>query len=82
MLLAIILISFTVVAQEKWSVEFRPGLNFPTVDMGNVDLKVGFGFELTGAYKLMPHLAVYAGWSLNQFKGPDRDFKKDITIKV
>lgn len=77
----ILLISFTVKAQEKWTVEFRPGLNFPVSNTGNIDSKVGFGFELTGAYKLMPHLAVYAGWGLNQFKGEDSFSKEEITFK-
>lgn len=79
--IAILLVSFTVKAQEKWSVEFRPGLNFPTIDMGNIDAKVGYGFELTGAYKIMPHLAVYAGWGLNQFKGDDSSLTEEITFE-
>ncbi len=76
-----LLFSFTVNAQEKWSVEFRPGLNFPTNDVDNTDTKIGFGFELTGAYKIMPHFAVYAGWGLNQFKGNDKLTDKDVTFK-
>lgn len=77
----ILLFSFTVEAQEKWSVEFRPGLNFPTSDVGNIDSKIGYGFELTGAYRLMPHLIVYAGWGLNQFKGEDRLLKENFTFE-
>ncbi|CAM3369856.1 outer membrane beta-barrel protein [Aequorivita lipolytica] len=77
----ILLISFTVKSQEKWSVEFRPGLSFPTSDVGNTDTKIGFGFEITGAYKIMPHLAVYAGWGWNQFKGEDRLSIEDITFE-
>jgi len=78
---AILLISFTVKAQEKWSVEFRPGLNFPTSDIGNTDAKIGFGFELTGSYKIMPHLSAYAGWGWNEFKGEDRFSFEDITLE-
>ena len=78
---AILLISFTVKSQEKWSVEFRPGLNFPTVDMGNIDAKIGFGFEFTAAYKIMPHLAAYAGWGWNEFKGDDSFLNEDITFQ-
>jgi len=62
-------------------VEFRPGLNFPTSDFGNNDIKVGFGFELTGAYKIMPHLAAYAGWGLNEFKGEDVYLTDSITFR-
>ena len=79
--LVIILISFTVKSQEKWAVEFRPGLNFPTSDMGNNDAKIGFGFEFTGAYKLMPHLAVYAGLGWNEFKGEDKITRENVTFK-
>ncbi len=78
---AILLISFSVKSQEKWSVEFRPGLNFPTSDVGNTDTKIGFGFEITGAYKIMPHLAAYAGWGLNEFRGEDSFLAEDITVK-
>ncbi|MCB0465274.1 MAG: porin family protein [Aequorivita sp.] len=82
LVLAILVFSFNnMKAQEKWSVEFRPGLSFLTNDLGNTDAKVGFGFELTGAYKIMPHLSVYAGWGLNQFKGEDSYFNEDFTLK-
>lgn len=77
----IILISFTVNAQEKWSVEFRPSLNFPTSDVSNTDTKIGFGYEVTGAYKIMPHLAAYAGWGWNQFKGESNISKEDFTFE-
>ena len=82
-LLAIVFLffSFNVKAQEKWSVEFRPGLNFPTSDLGNTDTQVGFGFELTGAYKIMPHLSAYAGWGLNQFKGEDNLSAENFIFK-
>ncbi len=76
----ILLISFTVKAQEKWTVEFRPGLSFPTNDVGNTEAKVGFGFEITGAYKIMPHLAFYAGWGQNQLKGDDRISKENNNL--
>lgn len=76
-----LLFSIGAEAQEKWSLEFRPGLNFTTGDVGNTDTKIGFGFELMGAYKIMPHLAAYAGWGLNEFKGEDSFLLEDITLK-
>ncbi len=78
--IAVLFFSLTVKAQEKWSVEFRPGLNFPSNDVGNTEAKVGYGFEIVGAYKIMPHLAAYAGWGWNQFKGEDRVSKDDIIL--
>ncbi|WP_299215402.1 outer membrane beta-barrel protein [uncultured Aquimarina sp.] len=76
----IVSINETLFAQEKWSVEIRPGLKLPTKDIGDADLKVGFGFEATIAYNFMEHLAGYAGWgyntfrAVNSFAGEDADF--------
>ena len=63
----LLLISSAVIAQKKWSVELRPGVNFATAKLADADLKTGFGFEGAFAYKFMPHLAAYAGWSWNKF---------------
>jgi len=55
-------------AQEKWSLEFRPNTNISTNNLADTDLGTGFGFEGSAAYRLMPHLSAYAGWSWNHFK--------------
>ena len=54
-------------AQNRWGAEFRSGVDFATKDIADADLKTGFGFEGTVAYRFMPHLAAYAGWSWNHF---------------
>jgi len=54
-------------AQKKWSLEFRPGIDFATKKLGDADLKTGFGFEGTLNYNFLPHLGAYAGWSWNKF---------------
>ena len=36
-------------------------------DIADADLGIGFGLEGTIAYRFMPHLAAYAGWSYNNF---------------
>lgn len=54
-------------AQDKWSLEFRPGVNYATKDISEADLGLGLGAELSIAYRFMPHLAAYAGWSYNNF---------------
>ena len=70
------------IAQDKWSLEFRPGINYATQDIADADLELGFGTELTIAYRFMPHLAAYAGWSYNNFAvdqsfaGPDASFEE------
>lgn len=62
-----VFVSHTTQAQERWSFEFRPGVNFATKEMGEVNLNTGFGAEGTFAYRFIPHLSVYAGWSWNKF---------------
>jgi len=53
--------------QDKWTLEFKPGLNFPSTDIGATSLETGFGFELIGAYALSPQFDVYAASGWNQF---------------
>lgn len=66
-------------AQNKWSVEFRPGVSFPTEDLGDSKLETGFGFELTAGYRFLEHLHAYAGWSYNTFSFEDSDSDLDET---
>lgn len=54
-------------AQKAWSIEVRPGVNFATKNLSDANLKTGFGIEGTVNYRLMPHLAAYAGWGWNKF---------------
>ena len=54
-------------AQEKWNATLRTGVNFPTKNLGGVDLKTGFGFDGTIGYRVMPHVFVNAGWGWNRF---------------
>lgn len=58
-----------VLAQERWTAEFRPGVNFPTGNIAGIEVKTGFGFEATIAYEFIPHLEAYAGWGWNRFSG-------------
>lgn len=83
--IAIIVLTTTLnqtLAQDKWSLELRPGVNYAVKDISDADLKLGFGGELTIAYRFMPHLSAYAGWSYNNFAvdqsfaGPDASFEE------
>lgn len=69
MLIAIVMVcvSQLTFAQDRWSFEFRPGVNFASKKLGGTNLDTGFGLEGSFAYRFMPHLAVYAGWSWNRF---------------
>jgi opacity protein-like surface antigen len=66
--LSFLLLSLNLMGQDKWTLEFKPGLNFPSTDIGETSLQTGFGFELIGAYKISPQFDIYAGWGWNQFK--------------
>lgn len=70
----LLLLSFQMNAQERWAVEFRPQVNFPTQQPDAFDLSTGYGFEATLSYNFMPHLGVYAGWGWNNFQ-VDEDFE-------
>lgn len=62
------LFSLTGFSQDRWSLEFRPGINFPAEQIMDVDVSTGFGFELTAAYNVFSHLHAYAGLSWNEFR--------------
>ena len=64
---AVMFVTNQSIAQDKWSLELRPGINYATKDISDADLGLGFGAELTISYSFMPHLAVYTGWSYNNF---------------
>jgi opacity protein-like surface antigen len=66
--LLILLVNTEISAQKKWAFEMKPGINFPTKDLGDAKLKTGYGFEGVFSYKIMPQLAAYAGWGWNNFK--------------
>lgn len=66
-------------SQDKWSLEFRPAIDFPLQDIGDINSTTGFGFEVSGAFRLIPNLEVYAGWGWNQFKGEERSINSNET---
>lgn len=54
-------------SNDEWTLEFRPGVDLATKDIIDAELGTGFGFEATIAYRFMPHLSAYAGWSWNHY---------------
>lgn len=62
------------IAQDKWSVELRPGINFATKDLGDAELKTGLGAEFAVGYRFVKHLGAYLGWGWNQFKSDNSSF--------
>ena len=79
LIILFIVICSTSDAQNKWSIEFRPDINFPSEDFGDSKIKTGYGFELTGSYYFMEHLSAYVGWSYNTFIIEDSNFDIDET---
>lgn len=75
----IMVVSSITFSQNKWSVEFRPDINFPTEDFGDSKIKTGYGFEFTGAYHFTEHLSTYIGWSYNTFIIEDSNFDLEET---
>jgi hypothetical protein len=69
-------------AQSRISWEVRTGVDFPTQDLGDANLKPGFGFDGIIAYQFIPHTSLFGGWgwhrftSDNSFAGPDVDFEE------
>lgn len=69
--LSLLIFSYPLLGQEKWTFEFKPWLNFPSTELGETSLGTGYGFELLGSYKVLPEMDVYVGWGWNQFKTKD-----------
>ena len=69
-------------AQNRVRFELRGGAAFPTAELGGATLGTGFGFEGTVAYRIQPHLSVYAGWDWHRFTadasfaGPNTDLEE------
>ncbi|AVR46349.1 opacity protein [Christiangramia fulva] len=55
-------------AQQKWTFEFRPDLNFPTTKIENEKFNTGFGFDASISYKFTSAFGVYAGWGWNIYR--------------
>ena len=77
-----LLVLHTATAQNRFAVELRGGADFPAAELGGADLKTGFGLEGTFAYRFIPRLSAFAGWSWNRFAsdqsfaGADVDFEE------
>ena len=72
----IFLCSNAVLAQQRWAIQVRPGVDFSTNKLGDAKLTTGYGFDATVNYKFIPQLALYAGWGWNKFSA-DKSFAGD-----
>jgi hypothetical protein len=62
----------------KWSFTARVSANSPVKDLGSTAIKTGAGLEGSFAYRFMPHLSAYTGWSWTRFtaKSVKLDFEE------
>ena len=66
-------------SKSKWTVEFRPSLNFPTGYVAGSKLSIGFGFNGEVYYRILSHTSVYAGWGWNLFPQQEDQFSNEET---
>ncbi len=66
--------------QNRFSLEFRTGVNIPTQKFGDADLETGIGLEGTLAYQFIYDLSVYGGWSWNRFTAENSFAGTDIDL--
>jgi len=81
LIIATFLASHALIAQERWSIELRPGVNFPTSEIADSELNTGFGAEFTIGYRFMEHLGAYAGWGWNRFVQENSIGDTDVEMK-
>ncbi len=60
--------SSTAAAQQRWDISVQGGAAFPTMDLWDTDLDIGYGFEGTIGYRFLSSVGVYAGWDWHKFK--------------
>lgn len=66
----------TLAMAESWTVELRPAYQIPTADFDDAELDNGLGFDGRVAYRIMPHLDLFTGWSWSNFASDDFDFEE------
>lgn len=68
---AFLLVTQTLYAQNRMSLELRTGADFPTQELGDADLNTGFGFDGILTYRIMPHTSLFGGWGWHRFTSDD-----------
>lgn len=81
-LLLCIVLTGSLHAQDRFSVQVRPEVSFATTEFCDANFKNGFGFEVNFSYPFMPHVSVYPGRGWNKFStdqsfaGANADFEE------
>lgn len=74
----VICISTLSLAQEKWAVEVRPTLHFPTRKVLNEPLRISNGIDLIGIYQLGNRTDIYSGLIWNRYDTDEGYRENDI----
>ena len=71
LLFTVLLLGYALQAQDKWSFSIKSGMGIPTHDLGNTDIKPGFGYEGVLGFQFSNNFSAYAGWSHQLFPADD-----------
>lgn len=77
----LLLTASSLMAQDRLSFELRGDVAFATQELGDADLSPGLGVEAMLAYRFMPHLGVYGGWSWKQFSDDNSFAGSDVNFE-
>jgi opacity protein-like surface antigen len=64
-----------------WSFDLHAGLAAPTSEIDGADLGAGTGFETNFAYRVLPHLAIYAAWDWHRFTPDEVLGQSDLDLE-
>lgn len=67
--------------QQRIGVTIRPGISFTTTKVYNADINWGWGFEGSMSYRVLPHIAAYAGWGWNTFSADESFAGNDVDME-
>ena len=67
--------------QDKWSLSFEPGINVPTTEFVQTDLKTGYGGDVELSYHFTNFLSVYSGWGWHHFTTDESFLGSNIDIE-
>lgn len=77
---ALLLLSSVVMAQENWSITFRPTLHIATNNVYHQSWRLGNGVSFTGEYKISRTVMLYAGVTWNRFDTDENFDEENIAL--
>ncbi len=65
----------------RWSIGLQAGVAAPITEIEGDGLGTGFGFEGNLAYRVAPHLSLYAGWDWHRFAPESLLGQSDVDVE-